>query len=120
MKKKKIFSLLKFVFLVGVTIVMLFPIIYIIVNSFMSTNEIQLAYPEEGFAYLHLIPDKITLDQYYFSLFRSSEYAPWAPMDLPNLNFPEGTKFSLSLLFFWFFLLKPQWFPTTLYWISWG
>ncbi len=74
MKKKKIFSLLKFVFLVGVTIVMLFPIIYIIVNSFMSTNEIQLAYPEEGFAYLHLIPDKITLDQYYFSLFRSSEY----------------------------------------------
>ena len=74
MKKKTIVSLLKFVFLIGITIVMLFPIVYIIVNSFMSTNEIQLAYPEEGFAYLHLIPDKITLDQYYFSLFRSSEY----------------------------------------------
>ena len=59
---------------IGVIIIMfiVFPVIYMILNSFMSESEINRYY-EDGIS-LHMIPDIISLESYYRILLQSPEY----------------------------------------------
>ena len=79
MIKKKIKGFLLFGFFVVICIITLFPMIVTIADSFMSIYEIERLYGTALFennknVYLKLIPEMISLKQYYQILFQSPDY----------------------------------------------
>ncbi len=74
MKKLKLY--LKYILLIAVTTIFLFPLIYMLACSVMSVNEStnMLDFTLEDFKSIKLIPDNFTLDQYYQVFFRRPEY----------------------------------------------
>lgn len=56
------------------SLLVLFPIMYTITNSFMSASEINRYYTSSKQMIIHLFPDKISLDAYYQMLFRRPDY----------------------------------------------
>lgn len=69
------------VFGLGLIVIIIFPVIYMIFSSFMSQEEISSYYTGiagagSGRAMLHLIPDKVTLGNYYSALLGTGDY--WA------------------------------------------
>lgn len=74
MKKTK--SVFKYIILILLTAVFLFPIIYMLANSFMQSGEIEktLNFSEETFKSVNLIPNIFSAEQYYEVFFRRAEY----------------------------------------------
>ena len=70
---KKVF---KYILLAIFTLLFLFPLIYMLASSFMSSGEINKAldFSSEGFKGIKLIPDMATLEQYYQVFFRRGDY----------------------------------------------
>ena len=75
MKKRVIISL-KYVALALITLLFLLPIIYMLANSLMPSEEITKAYTNspEHYADFHLFPDQFSLDQYYQAFLRRPEF----------------------------------------------
>jgi len=82
-KKNKLKNLLKFTFLLAVTIMLLFPVFYMITNSFMSKQEAANTYnlissASEGntnkMLSFKFIPDMVTATQYYSVFFKEPKY----------------------------------------------
>ncbi len=74
--KKRIISILKYLLLIFIVLLFLLPIIYMLANSFMSTEEISEAYTASTEHYLsfHLIPDRFSLEQYYQAFLRRPQF----------------------------------------------
>lgn len=74
MKKLKLY--LKYILLIAVTTIFLFPLIYMLACSVMSVNESNnmLDFTLEGFKSIKLVPYNFTLDQFYQVFFRRPEY----------------------------------------------
>lgn len=74
MKKFKL--LLKYILLIAITGIFLFPLIYMLACSVMSAKEINniLDFTLEGYKSIKLIPDNFTLNQFYQVFFRKPEY----------------------------------------------
>lgn len=86
-KRKKIFNVIVFVFLVFAAFMFLMPTVLTVANSFMTSNEISANYgamisnmtdDKKVFisenVNLKFIPDKVTLDQYKAVLIQNSDY----------------------------------------------
>jgi len=71
-RKLRTKPVLKYFCLIIIVGIFLFPVIYMIMNSVMSTREIINSYNTsvDNFAKLKLIPEKFTLEQYYQAFFR--------------------------------------------------
>lgn len=69
-------KVIKYSFLIIITIIFLFPIIYMLACSFMGKAQINslLDFSNSTYKYLELIPDKFSLNQYYQVFFRRPEY----------------------------------------------
>lgn len=76
MKKDTIRIIIKYIFLIVLAFAVLMPFIVMITNSFMHSSEIIANYSSEGNEYykLSLIPQKVTLNQYYQVFFRRPTY----------------------------------------------
>ena len=74
--KKRIYLVFRYIILIIATVAALFPILYVIINSFLSPSEAQTTYATVNGSYvkLKLIPDMVTLEQYYQAFFRSPKY----------------------------------------------
>ena len=74
MKKTK--SVLKYILLVLLTVIFLFPLIYMLASSFMQSSEIEniLNFSNETFKSVDLIPNMFSLEQFYKVFFRRPEY----------------------------------------------
>lgn len=81
-KRKKISTILKYLPLIILAVIVLFPIILMIANSFMDKGEILSAYGSmssntavnSGFMKFKFIPELVTLKQYYTVLFRKPNF----------------------------------------------
>lgn len=73
---KRLKLLMKYILLIAIAAVFLFPLIYMLACSVMSSEEIDklLDFTSQSFKTVKLIPSNFTLDQYYQVLFRRSEY----------------------------------------------
>ncbi len=69
-------KVIKYSFLISITIIFLFPIIYMLACSFMGKAQINslLDFSNGTYKDLELIPDKFSLNQYYHVFFRRPEY----------------------------------------------
>lgn len=80
MKQKQIRTLLLTIFLTGIALVMLFPVVLTIVSSLMTEKEIMLNYGMLGstqindFANLKLIPDWVSFEQFFKVLISTSQF----------------------------------------------
>lgn len=76
--KKPVHKILRHVVLLIFSILVLFPIVYTIMNSFMSTSEINYYYNQinsnDVKTTIHIIPDYFSFDGYYQMLFRRPDY----------------------------------------------
>lgn len=73
----KVRIVLKYIFLGAITLVFLMPFIFMITNSFMQSTEIIDNYRvdnKDDYYNITLIPQKVTLEQYYKVLFRNPDY----------------------------------------------
>lgn len=70
MKKKRIGT---YITLTLFVLFFLFPIVYTLTNSFMSTGEIE-DYYRSGSMVLHFVPDQVSLEAYYQVLLRRPNY----------------------------------------------
>lgn len=72
----KIKKPIKYIGLVLIAAVFLFPLIYMLASSFMSSSEISRAlnFMDESFKKVKLIPDMFSAEQYYQVFFRRPEY----------------------------------------------
>lgn len=68
--------IIKYILLVLLTLVFLFPLIYMLAGSLMSSGEIErtLNFIDEGFKKISLIPAPLSGEQYYQVFFRRPEY----------------------------------------------
>lgn len=75
-KLKKIKTVLKYFLLVLITLVFLFPVIYMIACSFMSQRQLteMLDFANGEYKSVELIPQLFSLNQYYKVFFRRPEY----------------------------------------------
>lgn len=73
---KKIKPVLKYVFLALITLIFLFPVIYMIACSFMSQQQLaqMLDFTNGEYKDLNLIPQMFSLNQFYMVFFRRPEY----------------------------------------------
>lgn len=73
---KKIKSIFKYAFLTLITLIFLFPVIYMLACSFMSSGEVNkmLDFTNGQYKSLKLIPQMASLEQYYQVFFRRPEY----------------------------------------------
>lgn len=76
MSKEKRNKVLKYIVLIALAVIVLMPVIFMVINTFMSSSEINGAYnfQSKHFISLRLIPEKATLSQYYSVLLNSPEY----------------------------------------------
>lgn len=67
---------LKYSFLIIITIVFLFPVVYMLACSFMGKAQIStlLNFSNGTYKDLNLIPDRFSFNQYYQVFFRRPEY----------------------------------------------
>lgn len=72
----KVKNILKYILLILITLVFLFPVVYMLCMSVMSTGEIEniLDFSGESYKGIHLIPESFSLDQFYQVFFRRVEY----------------------------------------------
>ena len=75
MKKRVIISI-KYVVLALIALLFLLPIVYMLANSLMPSDEITKAYTTSAghYADFHLIPDNFSLEQYYQAFLRRPEF----------------------------------------------
>lgn len=81
-KRKKISTILKYLPLIILAVIVLFPVILMIANSFMDKGEVLSAYGimssdtpvNSGFMKFKFIPELVTLKQYYTVLFRKPNF----------------------------------------------
>lgn len=69
-------KIVKYIFLLLVTAIFLFPVVYMIACSFMSNSQISkmLDFANGEYKNLNIIPEMFTLDQFYQVFFRRPEY----------------------------------------------
>ena len=74
MKKTKL--ILKYILLILITLIFLFPVIYMVSASFMPESQVNtmLDFTNEEYKSVKLIPEKATGEQYYQVFFRRGEY----------------------------------------------
>lgn len=74
MKKLKLF--LKYILLALITLIFLFPVVYMIAGSFMSSSQVtkMLDFSNNEYKTISLIPQMFSLEQYYQVFFRRPEY----------------------------------------------
>lgn len=74
MKNLKV--IFKYIFLIMLVIIFLFPVIYMVACSFMSNSQVSsmLDFTNGEFKKINLIPDMFSLEQYYQVFFRRPEY----------------------------------------------
>lgn len=74
MKKTKL--ILKYILLILIVLVFLFPMVYMLSSSFMPESQVNtmLDFSNEEYKSIELIPEKATAEQYYQSFFRRPEY----------------------------------------------
>lgn len=75
-KKLQIKTILKYTLLIILTVIFLFPVVYMIISSFMSSKEVRemLDFTTGSYASLKLFPEDFSLEQYYKVFFRNSKY----------------------------------------------
>lgn len=73
---QKLKTVFKYIFLIMLALLFLFPLIYMLVSSLMSSDEItpMLDFSTETYKSIKLIPDSFTLDQFYQVFFRRAQY----------------------------------------------
>lgn len=73
---KKTVKIIKYVFLILITAIFLFPVIYMVACSFMSGLQVEsmLNFTNGKYKEINLIPDMFSLEQYYQVFFRRPEY----------------------------------------------
>ena len=73
---KSMKKIVKYIFLLLVTAIFLFPVVYMIACSFMSNSQISkmLDFANGEYKNLNIIPEMFTLEQFYQVLFRRPEY----------------------------------------------
>ena len=93
--KIHIYMVFRYSILIIAAVTALFPILYVVINSFLSPSEAQATYESVSGSYvkLKLVPDMVTLEQYYQAFFR------WLHTLSPNWSFQVGIKFSWFLSF---------------------
>ena len=74
--KIHIYMVFRYSILIIAAVTALFPILYVVINSFLSPSEAQATYESVSGSYvkLKLVPDMVTLEQYYQAFFRSPRY----------------------------------------------
>lgn len=74
MKRTKL--LFKYFLLLVITVVFLFPVIYMLACSFMSSTEVQkmLSFTDVQYKTVNMIPQMFSFEQYYQVFFRRAEY----------------------------------------------
>ena len=75
-RMKNIKTMLKYIILIIITAVVLFPVVYMLACSFMSNSQVSnmLDFTSQEYKGLSIIPDMATLEQYYQVFFRRPEY----------------------------------------------
>lgn len=73
---KKVTLTIKYIILILLSLIFLFPIIYMLANSVMSSAEISSAYntAKEGYMTFKLIPKQFTLEQFYDVFFKAPDF----------------------------------------------
>ncbi|MGN1131779.1 MAG: carbohydrate ABC transporter permease, partial [Ruminococcus sp.] len=75
-KKLQIKTILKYTLLIILTVIFLLPVVYMVISSFMSGEEVRemLDFTTGEYASLKLFPEDFSLEQYYQVFFRNSKY----------------------------------------------
>lgn len=73
---KKIKLILKYMLLAVIAAIFLFPVIYMLAGSFMSSSEVSrmLNFTDGNYTEINLVPQMFSLEQYYQVFFRRPEY----------------------------------------------
>ncbi len=73
---KRMKKIIKYIFLILLTAVFLFPVVYMIACSFMSNSQVvkMLDFTNGEYKQINLIPEMFSLEQYYQVFFRRPEY----------------------------------------------
>lgn len=73
---KKLKQILKYILLTLITFIFLFPVVYMIAGSFMSSSQVtkMLDFSNSEYKTISLIPQMFSLEQYYQVFFRRPEY----------------------------------------------
>ncbi len=73
---KNVIKIIKYIFLLLITAVFLFPVVYMIACSFMPDSQVSLMldFTNGEYKKINLIPDMASLEQYYQVFFRRPEY----------------------------------------------
>lgn len=74
--KDSVMKILKYILLIAVTVLFLFPVIYMLACSFMTGSQVSemLNFSDGKYKELNMIPNMVTLEQFYQTLFRKPEY----------------------------------------------
>ena len=72
--KDTVMKILKYILLIAVTVLFLFPVIYMLACSFMTGSQVSemLNFSDGKYKELNMIPNMATLVQFYQTLFRLS------------------------------------------------
>ena len=93
---KKTLKVIKYIFLILITAVFLFPVVYMIACSFMSDSQVSsmLDFTNGEYKEINLIPEMFSLEQYYQVFFRRPEYlvSALAAFAFAKLKFPFRDK----------------------------
>ena len=73
---KKTIKIIKYIFLLLITAIFLFPVVYMIACSLMSNSQVSsmLDFTNGEYKEINLIPEMFSLEQYYQVFFRRPEY----------------------------------------------
>lgn len=73
---KRTIKIIKYIFLILITAIFLFPVVYMIACSFMSNSQVasMLDFTNGAYKEINLIPEIFSLEQYYQVFFRRPEY----------------------------------------------
>lgn len=73
---KRIKLILKYILLAVIAAIFLFPVIYMLAGSFMSSSEVSrmLNFTDGNYTEINLVPQMFSLEQYYQVFFRRPEY----------------------------------------------
>ena len=73
---KKTIKIIKYIFLILITAIFLFPVVYMIACSFMSNSQVSsmLDFTNGEYKNINLVPEMFSLEQFYQVFFRRPEY----------------------------------------------
>lgn len=73
---KRTIKIIKYIFLILITAIFLFPVVYMIACSFMSNSQVSsmLDFTNGEYKNINLVPEMFSLEQYYQVFFRRPEY----------------------------------------------